>query len=344
MAGPFILFINRKQTPNVGDLSSTPFWYCTFKGAKCIHVDISKVGESSLVESKLVGADLIIVGGGGLLFEKYRKAITHLADHYSSKVVIWGVGLNTPGSTMSRELISLAKSFSLAGVRDLMPSDNHEKSDVMHHVPCITCLSQDLLAGLLLMSSSRILRGERYRVLLASNDSGSQNCILKNRSRMLSNHFPLVDVVSAGNKKTSLSSCIESIVSSDVIVTTSYHYSYWALLLGKPVISIGASYKFHSLHVISSYYPELIYYHVDKDLILESVSQVMEAAKRQLTESLYNLPQKHRFYADCINKNLSFARLVSEVHPAFRSIPLLSANLFGSLANGIDHSNNMSEV
>ena len=71
-----IVFIHRLKTPNTGDLVSSPFLYSRLSGATVKRFDISECEPNSKVEFYLDRADVIIVGGGGLLFRKSLHALS----------------------------------------------------------------------------------------------------------------------------------------------------------------------------------------------------------------------------------------------------------------------------
>ena len=90
-------FVWRFQTPNRGDLASSPYQYLLFREDAIAKVDISRDLNCPKVLKIFDNSEVIIVGGGGLLgLEKYIDKIRFFVKNYPKKTVIWGLVLTGP--------------------------------------------------------------------------------------------------------------------------------------------------------------------------------------------------------------------------------------------------------
>ena len=254
-------FVWRFQTPNRGDLASSPYQYLLFREDAIAKVDISRDLNCPKVLKIFDNSEVIIVGGGGLLgLEKYIDKIRFFVKNYSKKTVIWGAGSNWPRLHPPVELPSLENCL-FAGIRDFPLSATYDQYPEQRirgsrYLPCASSL--DLY--FLLYWKKQILGRKkqtshksdkpRLKVLFSSNDAGKQaqffySSFMKEVEKVLSDNFDY-KFSTIGNSNMSMSSCLSAIQSADLIFTRSYHYAYWSLLLGKPVIAIPTTSKFNS--------------------------------------------------------------------------------------------------
>ena len=113
-----VVFVWRFQTPNCGDLASSPWNYLYFRGGLTSKIDISRDLSSNESLKVLDNSEVIIVGGGGLLgLDKYAEKIKFILNRFSRKTFIWGAGSNWPKSKPPCDLPPLNK-FYFAGIRD----------------------------------------------------------------------------------------------------------------------------------------------------------------------------------------------------------------------------------
>lgn len=116
-----IVFVHRKNTDNVGDLSSCPASYLEFPKHEVVD-PFDFLGHS----------DLTIIGGGGLMGEFFDPQMQTIVDS-SDKVVLWGVGCHYSDGF---RLAKWADKADMIGIRD--------ETCGYDVVPCASCLSPKL--------------------------------------------------------------------------------------------------------------------------------------------------------------------------------------------------------
>jgi hypothetical protein len=162
------------------------------------------------------------VGGGGLLnrttFFNEMKLLEHLSS-LGHKIVLWGIGHNNPNTfNISSYSIDLTK-FRLVGVRDYNMG--------LEWVPCPSCMD--------VLFDKKFDVDRDISIILHQNDRYDKNKLNTLRE------FPILF-----NDETSFEKIIEFIGRTDVIITSSYHAMYWALLMGKKVVVLPNSSKMFS--------------------------------------------------------------------------------------------------
>ncbi len=181
-------------------------------------------------------ADLIVVGGGGLLeidffapFFEYLKT-----NKKRQKVVIWGAGHNNwqigDWRRLKSEYTFDASLFDLIGTRDA--------NTRFDWVPCVSCMSGHF---------------DKPRSISRSIGVYAHAATLKNETfrKRLPSDFDMID------NSSSFEDAIEFLGSSDLVLTDSFHGAYWATLLGRRVVCFPSSSKFYDLkHAVPFCAPE----------------------------------------------------------------------------------------
>lgn len=221
-----ILNVHRTNTPNCGDIASGPLRYVSGR-SKSTFLDLLRCsGEDASATTLLDSAELIVLGGGGLLdHQKFEPHIRFLTDKYRDKLVVWGPGTNfRPKEPAQTDLSGIE----LVGTRDYDPEQPER------WVPCASCL-HPLLPALIKKRPQLLTPG----IALLENDSGTPVKTIDSCGR--------TDIRRFGNKNVTFQEMVEFIVSAEVLVTNSYHGVYWATLCGVPVVMIPSSRKFLTL-------------------------------------------------------------------------------------------------
>lgn len=223
-----IVNVHRKNTPNRGDLESAPCKYLVPQD-NIYYIDILECSiDNENIYKILDRAEIIILGGGGLLDNsKFEAGFKFLKDNFINKLVIWGVGSNYTGNTKS--IFSL-DGITHVGLRDKVFLKERTNFD---WVPCASCL-HPLFTSFQKKSLKRSLFQRNYGLFI--NNSGQSAFELEESSK--------VDSDVLGNFKVSIYEILDFIVSSKVMITTSYHGVYWSMLLGNEVFAKSTSIKF----------------------------------------------------------------------------------------------------
>ena len=311
------VFVWRFQTPNCGDLASSPWNYLYLQKNVTARIDISRDLQSPAVLEILENSELIIVGGGGLLgLEKYIEKIRFIVKSYSKKTFIWGAGSNWPRLNPPLEL-PLLENCLFAGIRDFPLSatyDQYPKQTIRgsRYLPCSSSLDLYFLfywRRKILGRKKTILPKSNQRclkVLFSSNDAGKQAqsfpfSFMKKVEKVLSKNFDY-SVSTIGNSNIKILSCLDAIQSADLIFTRSYHFAYWGLLLGKPVIAIPTTSKFNSFP--SAYNNYLLFSTCSE--VLKFISSVNTSMFEKFIFKPCNSPDIH-YYLQSLLLNLSAA-------------------------------------
>lgn len=115
------IFINIKNTPNVGDVACSPFHYFKFPNATA-----HDIRDPSFPE-----CDLAIVGGGAI--EPYLKDPLDIMPKLNARhKVAWGIGSSRSGRKQNEPFS--VEGFDLIGLREYQ----REGGD---YVPCVSCMS-----------------------------------------------------------------------------------------------------------------------------------------------------------------------------------------------------------
>ena len=335
------VFVWRFLTPNSGDLASSPWNYLYFQKNVTAKIDISRDLQSPKVLEILADSELIIVGGGGLLgLKKYTDKIKFIVTNYSEKTVIWGAGSNWPRRDPPAELPSLQNCL-FSGIRDFPLSATYAQYSEQtirgsRYLPCASSLDLYFLLHwrrqILGRKKPTLPKGNqrRLKVLFSSNDAGKQSqsfpfSFMKKVEKVLSKNFDY-SVSTIGNSNIRLLSCLDAIQSADLIFTRSYHFAYWGLLLGKPVIAIPTTSKFNSFPSAYNNY-----------LLFSSCSEVLKfisSVNASMFEEFIFKPSASRdihYYLQSLLLNLSAARNIYSQIEDLESYKIFSSKYYDLL-------------
>jgi hypothetical protein len=229
-----IINYHRLKTDNIGDRSCAPaLWFPELTGA--IRDEIMGLNQFENPEpadrlawkARVADADLLIVGGGGLLeIDFFRAGLRYIAEHRKpgSKLVLWGAGHNTwqlrDWRGMKHALEIDDYGFDLIGVRDYECGYDW--------VPCASCMAPELdqptdpVFDVVMYAHVETLRDARF-------------------ARQLPSGLPMLD------NSAPFEQVIPFLTSGDLVLTDSFHGMYWATLLGRRVVAFPSSSKFYSV-------------------------------------------------------------------------------------------------
>lgn len=190
-----------KDTQNTGDRASAPFLY--FKDLGTIQ-DFIPPFENF---------ENIVVGGGGIIFERPRTDIYKIAQAARGKKIIWGAGFNSTNTIVIRECDDL-KNYDLIGIRDYGVG--------YEWVPCASCMHEGF----------NIKRDIKNDIVFYIHYS-SGKIRWRKHPQMINNCF--------------LEEALDFIGSANTVITNTYHGMYWGILMQKKVVLIEpfVSPRFH---------------------------------------------------------------------------------------------------
>lgn len=205
------------------------------------------------LKDKIPKADVVIYGGGAIEPKLRSEKIHH--ELSARKVVGWGIGTSRSGSKSNLELVS---DLDLCGVREFGRDVSFNEN--YFYVPCVSCMSP--------------LLDIPYKedMEIAVYEHGAKG------------NMPTFDGMPKLNNRAPLDEAIEFLGRSSVVITNSFHGTYWALLLGKKVICFPFSSKFYG-------YKSKPYY-ANKDNWEKGVSQALNYTEyldecRDINRSFY---------------------------------------------------------
>jgi hypothetical protein len=228
--------LHRKSKTNVGDAFCNPSRYFEFPNIKT--VDIMRAPD--------VKGDTIIVGGGGLIHNKFGPKIAELVDR-ADKSILWAIGHNFSKKAERKHTNSIwypeyTSKASLAGIRDVGK----------FYLPCVSCMHP------------------------AFNKNYTSTHDYVYFTHHFKSKFDQADVPHMTNAEMDFDKVISFLASGDTIITDSYHGAYWGQLLGKNVQVVSWSVKFnymkHTPHYVTSINEQPIY-------IKNSVTGFLEECK-----------------------------------------------------------------
>lgn len=229
---------------NIGDLCSSPVPYFPWPTAPQVR-DIREVESwlSPALGSGDPGEILpIVVGGGGLLYQRFLPAFQTLHRHAPpAHLVAWGIGqqhyatapepLETPEAVAAYQQHLYQRfdygayldPFGSVGIRDW----NHPRYE---WVPCASCLDPAF---------------DRPRSI--------QHPFVVFSHRKFQLHIPGLPRLTHDYE--TLEPILDFLGSGETILTSSYHGAYWGTLLGRKVLAFPFSSKFYTLHPSPRFYP-----------------------------------------------------------------------------------------
>jgi len=154
-------------------------------------------------------ADVVVYGGGHI----YRSVQNKLSQS-SARKVIWGIGL-VAYRRWWLERWRLARAFELIGCRDYAVPGTE-------YVPCVSCMDDGFDAPV----------APVHDVVLYWHKEKSRGLVRPE------------GIPSMHNAQGNLAESLSFIASGKTVVTNSYHGTYWALLMGRKVLSLPFNDKF----------------------------------------------------------------------------------------------------
>lgn len=149
--------------------------------------------------------DAVVFGGGAVGAMLSKPPVRRWLAGVRRRVA-WGVGRTVPGATGPQPVP--VNEFNLYGTREWPPSEGQR------FVPCVSCVHP----------------------LFNRRSHPCREAVLFYNARKKT---PAVDLPALGNDKP-LHDVVEHLLSGRVVVTNSYHGAYWAMLLNRPAIVVGA--------------------------------------------------------------------------------------------------------
>lgn len=193
-----IQFVHDTNIRNMGDVQSCPLNHFKFN---CNTIELDLIADSGKIDLN----HPIIIGGGGLLQDGLsRKTLCRIMESHKSKIIIWGVGLNTNNKKNNDNIPDVFKKADLVGIRDIgFEYDN---------IPCVSCVNK--------------LFDIEYEI---------QNEIVCFQGNKLPiEGVPIMNCVN----DSSINEIIRFLGTAKTIITSSYHGAYWGSLLNREVIVI----------------------------------------------------------------------------------------------------------
>jgi len=202
--------IHRVDPYNVGDMYSTPTKYFDFLRNTKI-VDIWDKNTISML-----GNNIVIVGGGGLISNKdFAAQMNVIARSKPKKLICWGAGHNVHHS-QKIELPEYLHNYDLVGVRDY--GYGYEWT------PCPSCLHPAFDRKYAI----------KHEVVIYEHPSFAD--------------IPIGDFPKLTNRECDFERVIAFLGSGETILTSTYHGVYWGTLLNRKVVAIKPfSSKFYGL-------------------------------------------------------------------------------------------------
>jgi hypothetical protein len=226
-----VVTLNRRITKNAGDLSSGPAQYfpdyANAPQAELTNWNHKTIGERKKWLEKVSAADLVIVGGGGLLeWDKYQPSFD-VIRFLNKKAVIWGAGQNydtlETWADIKRPYVRDYSHFKLVGIRDY--GFEHE------YIPDASCLSP-------LFDKYRKKKPKKEFAFQANRGTAAH-------TRFMPAGVPDSDII--GNTFIEMEQILDHFSAAETIVTSSFHGAYWGLLLNRKVIALAMSSKIYSM-------------------------------------------------------------------------------------------------
>lgn len=202
----------RYVAANLGDWICSPYYYFRdyFSQYTCVlHSDWAVMWH------EIERSDIVIFGGGGLIdnSDELNRVLNRLIK-VCDNVIIWGAGThkynenNIFGKKTASEKI-LFEQAALVGVRD------YQHPSELPYLPCVSCMNE---------AFSR-----------QKNDGTNTRRVGTIKSALESN-FAVQGLPSFVTNAEPIGTVVDYILSSDVILVSSYHGAYWSMLLGRKAI------------------------------------------------------------------------------------------------------------
>ena len=211
-----VIFLHETKTVNTGDLKCQPKLY--------YDVPNSDVGDIRLFKN-FDDYDVVVVGGGGLIdLDYFDDSLEYISRLEDKKKIIWGAGQNSYRYTYPEYVAD----YDLIGLRDSV--FKNLKMNRFLYVPCVSCKS-DLFDNVTITESTDVLYYYHHF-------EGLTNLM----NKLVEKNTHIINFETAKNSDP-MDEIIEKIARAKVIVTNTYHGTYWASLLGKTVYTVETTTK-----------------------------------------------------------------------------------------------------
>lgn len=197
-----IAFTHVVNPNNCGEMASCPAPYLNMRGHTNEIISIEKFPLN-------VRFDAVVIGGGGLFMPDLEDKVDGVIaiakiNNPKCKIVGWGLGSNYPHPT-DEQWMHWSKEFDLIGVRD--------RNGVLPQLPCASCLHP-------LFDKRAPKLPEHPRTV----------SVYEHQDVPLKFEMPTM------NNRCSINEAIAFMGAGNVVISGTYHGTYWALLMGRPVI------------------------------------------------------------------------------------------------------------
>lgn len=216
---------------NIGDRLSAPLEYFEFPGFETIKVDIRKIDDFiKAYQNKLTLYDRIvfIIGGGGLLFNRFLESFQKLKSICpKASLIAWGIGQQiylNQNRPIPKEFPygDYLEGFDKVGIRD------YEQG--YSWIPCASCLNPLFDLNREIKHEFVVFSHKKFQIHI--------------------NGLPRIT-----NDSLSFQDVLDFLGSGETILTSSYHGAYWGTLLGRKVLAFPFSSKFYTLKHSLGLYP-----------------------------------------------------------------------------------------
>lgn len=226
-----IIEIHRHKNKNIGDHFCNPSRYFNL-GDNVKTYDV-------LEENIPIEGNIVVVGGGGLIHEKFYKSLKIIGKKLPKKLITWGIGFNNDKG-LNKEIID----YNFFNFVDLCSLRDFHKPQIEHeYVPCVSCMHHAF--------------DKKYEV------KNKVSCFFHyNRRSLKPNNMPFLD-----NRQKDIEKTIKFIGETETLLTDSYHGAYWGQLLGKNVQVVSWSVKFDYMKYKPIYVENWKNYQKTKDRI-----------------------------------------------------------------------------
>lgn len=278
MENPKIYFINRIDNTNTGDIWSSPLLYYSyfFQKYNIVRQDIENPDCSKISKN-----DIVIIGGGGLLnaFDKWNKNINDLINT-GATVISWGVGFNSHYDITKPNLSCNLNGFKLITIRDYQHPTNIE------WLPCVSCMHSSLLKKKDIKRRIGIVEHKSYKI-----------------TEQILSQYEKID------NTYSIEKIADFIASSEIVITNTYHITYWALLMQKKVIVMDT---FSSKFEYFKYKPVFYTGDIEKDISQANIVKDFLIEAKELNNQFFEKTQqiiKHKINCEASFSTKIFNRL-----------------------------------
>lgn len=215
--------------------------------------------------------DIVIFGGGGLLdnSDELNRVLNRLLE-ICDNVIIWGAGThkytenNIFGKETASEVINYDRA-ALVGVRD------YQHPSKLPYLPCVSCMNPAFMTP-----QENVPITRKIGTIKSA----------------LENNFAVRGVPSFVTNAQPIGTIVKYILSSEVILVSSYHGAYWSMLLGRkailPSTRLGVDKYKYFRHPVG-FYDDITF---DEDRILQIAADLPEIPdfleeSRRLTNEFY---------------------------------------------------------